>query len=61
MLKKVTTDIKAAIVLIVTENVTALRGFIRNLTNSTYKSVPKRRNSKQQKTKRTYDPKIEVK
>jgi hypothetical protein len=51
MLKKVTTDIKAAIVLIVTENITALRGFIRNLTNSTYKSVSKRRSSKQQKQK----------
>jgi hypothetical protein len=51
MLKKVTTDIKAAVVLIVTENVTALRGFIRNLTNSIFKSAPKRRNAKQQDKK----------
>ncbi len=33
MLKKVTTNIKAAIVLIVTENVAALRMFVKNVTN----------------------------
>lgn len=47
MLKKVTTDIKAAIILIVTENVTALRIFARNLTNSIFKSSPKQRDAKQ--------------
>ena len=46
MLKKVTTDVKAAIVLIATENVTALRMFFRNLTKSIFKSAPKRRNTK---------------
>ncbi len=39
MLKKVTTDIKAAVVLIVTENLTALRMFVKNVTNSVYKFV----------------------
>jgi len=39
MLKKVTTDIKAAIVLIVTENVAALRMFVKNVTNSVFKSA----------------------
>ena len=51
MLKKVTTDIKAALVLIVTENVAALRMFARNLTKSIVKSAPKRRNAKQQDKK----------
>jgi hypothetical protein len=51
MLKKVTTDIKAAIVLIVTENVAALRMFFRNLTKSIFKSAPKRRNAKLQDKK----------
>ena len=37
MLKKVTTDIKAAVVLIVTENLTALRMFVKNVTNSVFK------------------------
>ncbi len=41
MLKKVTTDIKAAVVLIVTENVTALRMFVKNVTNSVFKFVSK--------------------
>jgi hypothetical protein len=50
MLKKVTTDVKAAIVLIATENVTALRMFFRNLTKS-IKSAPKRRNAKGQDKK----------
>ncbi|NQT02382.1 MAG: hypothetical protein HQ580_10180 [Planctomycetes bacterium] len=48
MLKKVTGDIKAAVVLIVTENIAALRMFIRNLTNSIFKSAPKQQNTKRQ-------------
>ncbi len=42
MLKKVTTDIKAAVVLIVTENLTALRMFVKNVTNSVFKFVSKK-------------------
>jgi hypothetical protein len=45
------TDIKAALVLIATENVVALRMFVRNLTKSIFRSAPKRRNSKDQDTK----------
>jgi len=41
MLKKVTTNIKAAVVLIVTENVAALRMFVKNVTNSVFKSASK--------------------
>jgi hypothetical protein len=41
------TDIKAALVLIVTENVIALRMFFRNLTRSIFKSAAKRKNVKQ--------------
>ena len=41
MLKKVTTDVKAAVVLIVTENLTALRMFVKNVTNSIFKSASK--------------------
>jgi hypothetical protein len=48
MLKKVSTDIKAAVGLIVTENVTALRGLSKNLSNSIFKSSSKRQNVKQQ-------------
>jgi hypothetical protein len=51
MLKKVTTDFKAAIILIVTENVAALRMFSRNFTKSIFKTAPKRRNAKQQDKK----------
>ena len=51
MLRKVTTDVKAAIALIVTENVTALKGFNRNLSKSIFKSAPKQRNIKQQDRK----------
>ncbi len=47
------TGIKAALVLIVTENVAALRMFVRNLTNSIFKSAPKRRNVKWQDKKRS--------
>jgi len=52
MLKKVTGDIKAAVVLIVTENIAALRMFIRNLTNSIFKSAPKRQNTKKWQDKK---------
>lgn len=45
MLKKVTTDIKAAVVLIVTENLTALRMFFKNVTNSVLKFVSKYENA----------------
>ena len=45
------TDIKAALLLIATENVAALRMFVRNLTKSSYKSAPKRRNAKGQDDK----------
>jgi len=45
------TNIKAALVLIVTENVTALRMFVGNLTKSIFKPAPKRRNAKGQDTK----------
>jgi hypothetical protein len=46
------TGFKAALLLIVTENVTALKMFARNLANSIYKSTPKRRNAKKQDRKR---------
>jgi hypothetical protein len=39
MLKKVTADIKAAVLLIVTENVAALRMFVKNVKNSVFKSA----------------------
>lgn len=44
------TDIKAALGLIVTENVAALRMFVRNLTKSIFGSAPRRRNAKDQDT-----------
>ena len=44
MLKKVTTDVKAAVVLIVTENLAALRTFVKNVTNSVVKFVSKHQN-----------------
>jgi hypothetical protein len=44
MLKKVTTDVKAAVVLIVTENLTALRMFVKNVTNSVVNFVSKHQN-----------------
>ena len=43
--------IKAALLLIVTENVTALRMFARKLTNSIFKSTPERRNTRRQNKK----------
>ena len=46
MFKKVTTDLKAAVMLIVTEDVTALRGFFRNFMNSIFKSPPKGHNTR---------------
>ena len=44
MFKKVTTDFKAAVMLIVTEDVAALRGFFKNFKNSIFKSTPKTQN-----------------
>ena len=41
MPKKVTTDVKAAVVLIVTENLTALRMFVKNVKSSVVKFVSK--------------------
>jgi len=41
MFKKVTTNFKAAVMLIVTEDVAALRGFFRNFMSSIFKSAPK--------------------
>jgi hypothetical protein len=52
MLKKVTTNIKAAVVLIVTENVAALRMFVKNVTNSVFKSISKRQDAKLRGKKR---------
>ena len=45
------TNIKAALVLIVTENVVALRMFVRNLTKSIFKSAPKKQKAKGQDKK----------
>ena len=47
MPRKVTTDIKEAILLIVTEDVAALRMFFKNLTRSIFKSAAKRKKVKQ--------------
>jgi len=44
MPKKVTTDLKAAAVLIVTENLTALRIFVKNVKKSVFKFVSKHQN-----------------
>ena len=52
MLKKVTTDIKAAFVLIATENLTALRMFAKNVTNSVFKSTAKHQGAKWRERKR---------
>ena len=52
MLKKVTTDIKAAVVLIVTENLTALRMFVKNVTNSVFKYVSKHQKAMRRDKKR---------
>jgi len=45
MLRKITTGIRAAVVLIVAENVTALRTLHKNATNLVYKSVGKHQNA----------------
>ncbi len=45
MLKKVTTDVKAAVVLIVTENLNALRMFVKNVTNLVVKFVSEHQKS----------------
>jgi hypothetical protein len=55
------TDIKAALVLIVTENVVALRMFVRNLTKSIFRSAPKRRKAKEQDMKEPLARKRDVK
>ena len=52
MLKKVTTNIKAAVVLIVTENVASLRMFVKNVTNSVFKSTAKHQNAMWRNKKR---------
>jgi len=52
MLKKVTTDIKAAVVLIITENLTALRMFVKNVTNSVIKFVSKHQKAMRRDKKR---------
>jgi hypothetical protein len=46
MFKKVTTDLKAAIMLIVTEDIAALRGFFKNFMNSIFRSTPKSHNTR---------------
>jgi hypothetical protein len=48
MLKKVTTDIKAAIILIVTEDIAALRMFNRGLANSFFKTAAENHQTKRQ-------------
>jgi len=53
MLKKVTTDIKAAVVLIVTENIAALRIFIKSVTNSVSNFVSKHQNAMWRDSKRS--------
>ena len=56
MLKKVTTNIKAAVVLIVSENVAALRMFVKNVTNSVFKSAAEHQNVKlRDETKRGHN------
>lgn len=45
MLKKITAEIKAAVMLIVTENLTALRTLFRSVTNSVSKSIGKHQNA----------------
>ena len=55
------TDIKAALLLIATENVAALRMFVRNLTKSIFRSAPKRRNAKEQDMKEPLARKRDVK
>lgn len=52
MLKKVTTDIKAAVVLIVTENLTALCMFVKNVTNLVVKFVSEHQKSDVAKQKK---------
>jgi len=52
MLKKVATNIKAAVVLIATENVAALRMFIKNVKNSVFKSTTKHQNAMWRNKKR---------
>ncbi len=54
MIRKVTADIKAALVLIVTENVKAVRTGMKNLASSVYKFFTKsRKELRQNSRKRT--------
>jgi hypothetical protein len=59
MLKKVTTDIKAAVMLIATEDLTALRMFAKNVTNSVFKSPANKMQSGGRK--RSHNPERDVK
>ena len=52
MSKKISAEIKAAIALIVTEDITALRAFFKNVTNSVSKSSGKYQESILQNKKR---------
>jgi hypothetical protein len=52
MPKKVTSDIKAAVVLILTENIAALRMFVKNVTNSVLNFVSKHQNAMRRGKKR---------
>jgi hypothetical protein len=53
MPRKVTADIKAAVVLIVTENLTALRMFAKNVTNSVVKFVSKKHQNPMHRDKKS--------
>ena len=52
MLKKITAEIKAAVMLIVAENLTALRTFFKNVTNSVSKSIGEHQDAIWQNKKR---------
>jgi len=52
MLKKITTEIRAAFVLILAEDLTALRTFFKNITNSVRKSFGKHQDAIWQSKKR---------
>ena len=46
MFKKVRTEFKAAVMIIVNEDIAALRGFYRSFMNSIFKSAPKGHNTR---------------
>ena len=52
MLKKITTEIRAALILIVAENLAALRNFFKSITNSVCKSFGKHQDAIWQSKKR---------